>query len=59
MEVFLCGTESSLNVAGCVVESKTAILEETQIKGNGKRYTTVIVSGRKAAVKVHFLLNSL
>lgn len=29
MEVFLCGTESSLNVADCVVELKLSIVNET------------------------------
>lgn len=59
MEAFLCGTESSLNVADCVVELKLPIPKETRIKWNGKRYTAVIVSGRRAVVKVYLLLNSL
>lgn len=32
MDVFLCGTEGSLNVADLVVELKISTLEETQIK---------------------------
>lgn len=32
MEVFICGNESSLNVADCVVELKLSTLKETQIK---------------------------
>lgn len=32
MKIFLCGTESSLNVADCVVELKLSIMKETQIQ---------------------------
>lgn len=30
MKVFLCGTESSLNVADCVVDLKASVLKETE-----------------------------
>lgn len=30
MKAFLCGTESSLNVADCVVELKASVLKETE-----------------------------